>query len=813
MKRNKKVIPMALCATMMASLCLSGCGKQEETPAPEQTQETNETTEPTGTTTEPVDTAISQPTAPEGEDYIELALHVLYNDADTSYYGNEVGPSIFATQDGQYTVTFDCASDLSDAAKSAGITAIKNLTAIYITDSGIATGNQSPLKACNIMWDEITVDGTALTITQTEPKSAFKSSGVFDTNDPINAWEGSKIAEVSDDMTTHVSNFTSVTDPTTMTITFTLSGMDWTGAGASSSGQAVSSSNSYVNTAVFSDMDFTSMTAKELTKYLGNGIDLGNTMEATLSARNPLTTKVSSFETAWGQPVTTPEMIQAMKNCGFDTIRIPVAWTSVMDIDNGDYTIREDFLDRVEEIVNYALDAEMFVIVNDHWDYGWWARFGSNNAADVEAAWNIYESMWTQIAERFADYSDMLIFESANEELGDSLNNNSSWASSGYLTDAQKYETTNAINQKFVDIVRKSGGNNDDRFLLIAGYNTDIDRTCNDSYKMPTDTANGKLFLSVHYYTPWNYCGDNDTGVYGKWGIKEDFATMESFLKKLTRFTDDGYGIIIGEWGVLPWYDKSESKSKLKDNTEIYSRYFLDLCTQYNYCPVLWSTGDSFNKTTLTMISDEMLEIFTSHCYAEENAAGAGFTAMIEAEMAELVEAAPDEFDNGGESFGSDEIVAYIMWSGGAGSYNVGDAYTPSDCAPTVIPHDCIVDGAGTYTVSLDFPEGNDGLSFGALAINAGETNYPGAIMDIKSVVVTDKNGAETTLSLVGLPYTSSDDGKCTRVNLINSWVNKVPDDARNKANQPKMATSVILNATDLTGIYSITITFEYIIK
>lgn len=802
MKKNKKFA--AIFGTMLAmTTALAGCGKVEN----------NQTTGDVNGETQIIELSDVTKMPTDGSEYIELAMHVYYNDSDNVYYTYETGSSIYVQKEGQYTLSFDCATDLSDEAKNAGVTSLSNLTAIYVTDEGVSSGKQSSLTACDIMWDKVVVDGNELTITQESPKSAFKSSGIFDTNDPINAWEGSMVEEVSASAD-HVANFTTVTNPTTIEITFTLSNMIW---GASDEGNddgmVVSVSGDYINKAVFSDIDFTNMDAREFTKYLGNGINLGNTMEATLTSADKQTTPVASFESAWGQPKTTQAMIQSMKNCGFDTIRIPVAWTNVMDYENDDYTIREDFVDRVEEIVNYALDAEMFVIINDHWDHGWWAMFGSSKDADVEKAWTIYEKMWSQIAERFADYGDMLIFESANEELGDGLNNNASWAASGSLSKAQQYELTHDINQKFVDIVRASGGNNNDRFLLIAGYNTDIDKTCDPLYVMPSDAANGKLLLSVHYYTPWGYCGDNDTGVYSKWGIKKDFQTMDEYLKKLARFTDKGYGIIIGEWGALPVYDTATKSSYLKDNTVAYSTYFLNLCTQYNYCPVLWSTGDSFNKSTLTMISEEMTELFTSHSGQNEMADEASYTAMIEKEMADLIDAAPEVFDNGGESFGSDESAAYIMWNGGAGSYNVGDTYTPSDCATTIIPHDVIVDGAGEYSVSLEFPGGNDGLSFGALALNAGEANFPGAILDVKSIVVTDKDGKETTLSLTALPYTSSDDGKCTRVNLINSWVNEVPADARNKQKQLKVASPVIVDANDLVGIYSITITFELITK
>lgn len=118
--------------------------------------------------------------------------------------------------------------------------------------------------------------------------------------------------------------------------------------------------------------------------------------------------------------------------------------------------------------------------------------------------------MWTQICEHFSDYSYKLIFESANEELCHRLNDSDVTGTEGVLSEDECYETTNRINSEFVKLVRSTGGKNADRFLLIAGYNTDFRKTCDDRYQMPEDTAKDKLLLSVHYYTPWDYCSDGN---------------------------------------------------------------------------------------------------------------------------------------------------------------------------------------------------------------------------------------------------------------------------------------------------------------
>ncbi|MFT4144709.1 MAG: glycoside hydrolase family 5 protein, partial [Mobilitalea sp.] len=285
------------------------------------------------------------------------------------------------------------------------------------------------------------------------------------------------------------------------------------------------------------------ITAIELTRLMGNGINLGNTMEAYGRDSFGVGADVTSYETFWGQPETTQEIIDGMKTAGFDTLRIPVAWTNAMKYEDGDYTIGEDYLNRVEEIVNYALNADMYVVVNDHWDGGWWGMFGSATQETRDAAMELYISMWTQIGNRFKDYSDKLILESANEELGDRLNDANVAADSGTLSEDECYTMANKINQTFVDTIRSTGGNNTNRFLLIAGYNTDIAMTADDRYIMPADTAKDKLLVSVHYYTPWGYAG---TSSLSSWGSEKNYTEQNDLLAMMTKFTEKGYGVVIG---------------------------------------------------------------------------------------------------------------------------------------------------------------------------------------------------------------------------------------------------------------------------
>ncbi|MBR4224924.1 MAG: glycoside hydrolase family 5 protein [Oscillospiraceae bacterium] len=553
-------------------------------------------------------------------------------------------------------------------------------------------------------------------------------------------------------------------------------------------------------------VDTASMTALELSKLMGNGIDLGNTHEAYGHGSHPYGTEPTVFEGLWGQPVTTPQIIQGMKDAGFDCVRVPVAWTNAMDYESGDYTIDPAFLDRIEEVIGYCIDADMYVIVNDHWDGSWWGMFGSADQATRDKAMDMYVSMWTQIADRYKDYSDYLIFESANEELGDRLNDKDVAKDSGALSTAECYETTNLINQTFVDTVRAQGGNNDKRFLLIAGYNTDIGRTCNSAYKMPTDTADHKLFVSVHYYTPSDYCL---FGSVSHWGNTRQYEEMDTNLEMMTKFTEQGYGVIIGEYGVL-----TGGGSTPREDWQLWFDNFIANCDLYNYVPVLWDCNDLYNKSKCEIADPDVKEFFLSH----SNAAREGMSDEdISAQAMEIMEdglekSAKRVADADDIPYSDDTSVAWIMYQSADWSiaYSVGDKYDPTAKADGTKATNALITGPGEYTIGLDFTEAGKpkGIAFSAIGISNGEQFYPNSVIDIKSVKI---NGEETAFE--GKPYTSSDDGKCTRVNLYNGWVGKVPDSARTADGSIDGITATPLIVNEKTTIKTIEITFELIVK
>lgn len=333
------------------------------------------------------------------------------------------------------------------------------------------------------------------------------------------------------------------------------------------------------------------MTTQQIVKDMGMGINLGNTFEATGGAGST----VQSFETMWGSPVVTQPLIQGYADAGFGVMRLPVAWSNLM---SEDYTISPELLARVDEVTGWAVDSGLYVIMNIHWDGGWWENFPT----EKEECMKKYTRIWEQVSEYYNKYGDKLMFESLNEEGGwDSIWNR--YSGTAGEEKEQSYALLNEINQKFVDTVRASGGNNEKRHLLIAGYGTDIDLTCDELFKMPDDPA-GRCAVSVHYYTPSTLCILEKDASWGKarkvWGNEKDVKEMEGYMDKLkTHFVDNGVPVIVGEYGCVA------VKNKEADVVRRFNICAAQLMYERDICPVLWDIKGLFYDRYFFKMKDE----------------------------------------------------------------------------------------------------------------------------------------------------------------------------------------------------------------
>jgi len=335
------------------------------------------------------------------------------------------------------------------------------------------------------------------------------------------------------------------------------------------------------------------ITSNEIIKDMGIGWNLSNTLEACGDWIGGNTTR--AYETAWGNPVTTEEMIKGVKSYGFNTVRIPVAWSNLMQ---ANYTINPLLLSRVEEVVNYVLNNDMYAIVNIHWDMGWFATF----ATEEEEAFKKYNRVWDQISTRFKDYDEHLIFESLNEEgCWESIWNH--WNGEGDKPRA--FDLLNRINQRFVDIFRSSTGYNPERHLLLAGYCTGIDHTTDDLYVLPKDD---KIMVSVHYYGPSTFTLLEEDADWGKaayyWGTEEEVQNIIKELKPAkTRFVDNGVPVIVGEYGTATTNKDPESVRK-------WLRTVVETTTEFGMCPCLWDAGQYFDRKKLVFKDEEIGALF-----------------------------------------------------------------------------------------------------------------------------------------------------------------------------------------------------------
>ena len=338
---------------------------------------------------------------------------------------------------------------------------------------------------------------------------------------------------------------------------------------------------------------WTELDQTQITEAMGLGWNLGNQLEAS-SGGLP-------SETCWGNPEITKDLFDNIKAQGFKTVRIPVSYLDMIG-DGPDYKIDTDWLDRVQEVVDYVVNNDMFAIVNMHGDGYYtvdhsWLLCAEDDDKQTEIK-DKYGKVWTQIADRFKDYDQHLIFESMNEEFNNDYGK----------PDEKAYDNINAYNQIFVDSVRATGSNNEKRWLLLPGWNTNIEYTAGDDYnfKIPTDKgckADGKrIMISVHYYDPFNFTIDENKTAktqWGKYAVKnydnwgqEDYVDSQMALLN-EKFVSQGYPVVIGEFGAQ---DKTEKFADYNEFRRYWSEYLIKAAKKNGVVCVYWDNGYNGNK-------------------------------------------------------------------------------------------------------------------------------------------------------------------------------------------------------------------------
>ena len=338
-------------------------------------------------------------------------------------------------------------------------------------------------------------------------------------------------------------------------------------------------------------------TAKEVVKDMGVGWNLGNSLDSTgdwLGNNGDPT----SYETAWGNPKTTKAMINKIKEAGFKTVRIPVSWGQHMGSASS-YTVDEAWMDRVQEVVDYCIDNGLYVVLNTHHDD--WIVPTNSKKSEVEPK---LKKLWTQIATRFKNYDDKLIFETLNEPRV--KGSAEEWSGGTSETRA----VVNSYNKVALEAIRNTGGNNAKRAVMMPTNGASgTDAAINDMV-VPND---GNVIVAIHAYSPYNFAM-NASGT-SSWNSSTDKAELEAeFDRYYNKFVAKGIPVVIGEFGSINKGNNSARVQHAKD--------YIEVATKRNIPCIWWDNNQSkvnegetfgiFNRNNLTWYHEDIQKALIS---------------------------------------------------------------------------------------------------------------------------------------------------------------------------------------------------------
>jgi len=327
-----------------------------------------------------------------------------------------------------------------------------------------------------------------------------------------------------------------------------------------------------------------SINAVQFTSRINVGWNLGNTLDATGTGLQS--------ETAWGNTETTPDIIQAVKDAGFNAVRIPVTWEGHMD---ENYNIDPEWMARVKEVVNYAYDIDMYVILNMHHEE-WQCPYADKQDAIAEQL----KACWTQIAEEFKGYDERLIFEGMNEPRW----KGTEWEWNGGNDEGRA--VVNYLNNVFVDAVRATGGNNQYRFLMICPYAANSGEPALSALEIKDPE---RTIVSVHAYIPYSFALADDGGarwVETKAVSTQEIDTLADVLNRL--FVSKGIAVIIGETGARLRYvdeknDAGETITVANDEYRAaWAEYFFGTFKAMGIPAFWWDNGAFLSGETFGLL-------------------------------------------------------------------------------------------------------------------------------------------------------------------------------------------------------------------
>ncbi len=317
------------------------------------------------------------------------------------------------------------------------------------------------------------------------------------------------------------------------------------------------------------------LSTEEFVDQINVGWNLGNTLDAH-NGKGGLDT-----ETIWGNPVTKEKVFASVKKSGINTVRIPVSWGDHMD---ENYVIEEQWMDRVQEVVDYAVRNDLFIILNSHHEEDWRIPQPENE----EEVTKQFTALWKQVAERFEPYGEKLMFEGMNEPR--TVNTSAEWQGGT----PEERVIINNLNQVFVDTVRASGGNNENRFLLVCSYGNFAGGQALKELVVP---EGDRIIVTLHAYTPWTLTLggiEKEFTENGKQQIDDLFATIDEELRS------KGYEVIMGE---ICTADQDNLEERLK-----HTEYYFRKATEIGVPCIWWDTGSLFNRYVDILHTPEIVD-------------------------------------------------------------------------------------------------------------------------------------------------------------------------------------------------------------
>ncbi|MDR2701499.1 MAG: glycoside hydrolase family 5 protein [Spirochaetaceae bacterium] len=316
------------------------------------------------------------------------------------------------------------------------------------------------------------------------------------------------------------------------------------------------------------------------------GWNVGNTLDAYSNGK--------SGETLWGNPEINQDLMNGLKAAGFDIVRIPITWMGRIGA-APDYHIEDAWMRRVGEVAGLAHKAGLKVIINLHHDGstsgktkedGWLsltrARESTENYNQITQK---FIRVWKQIAVYFKNYGEWLMFESFNEL------HDGGWGEGNQSELNPQIDILNEWNQYFTNIVRKSGGNNETRYLVIPGYCTKAKHTLSSAFVLPRDTVPDKQVVTFHYYDPYQF---GIQGKMSKWGSAEDKQSTDAvFAPFKEKFVDKGIPVIIAEMGAVRQVYPGDSArdTEARQSRLAYLSHVCSTAKKYGLVPIYWDNG------------------------------------------------------------------------------------------------------------------------------------------------------------------------------------------------------------------------------